>query len=129
MPRQQFGATVFPSFGSLNLSYGMIFLPGTGILAAYVDPATGKLGPDFQKALAFYLFAWFALAVIFTVSAIRSSLVLLADFLALDLALLLLACGYLVGNDQLVTAGSSVAFVVVALSCKYFFACSDERLG
>src|SRR5271156_5595009 len=62
-----FGATVFPSYGAFNLSYAMIYLPGSGILASYTDKATGELNEQFPQALAIYIWAWFILTVIYTV--------------------------------------------------------------
>jgi hypothetical protein len=114
----QFGATVFPSYGAFNLSYGLIYLPGSGILAAYTDPATGELNGQFPNALAMYLWAWFILTVIFTVAAMRSSWVLFLDLFFLDIVLLLLACGYMLNNSSLEMAGSALGFVVAFLSCK-----------
>ncbi|KAK0119359.1 hypothetical protein ONS95_010811 [Cadophora gregata] len=111
-----FGATVFPSYGAFNLSYAMIYIPGTGILAAYTDPTTGELNSQFPNALAMYLWAWFILTVIFTVAAIRSSWVLFLDLFVLDLVLLLLACGYMLNNSTLEKAGSALGFVVAVLS-------------
>ena len=114
-----YGATLFPSFAAFNISYAMIFLPGTGILAAYTDPSTGQLTAMFPQALAMYLFAWFILVVIFTIGAVRSSWVLFLDLVFLDLDLLLLACGYMLGNDSLLIAGNSLGFVVAFLTCEY----------
>ena len=54
-----FGATVFPSYGAFNLSYAMIYIPGTGILASCTDTSTGKLNEQFPQALAMYVWAWF----------------------------------------------------------------------
>ncbi|RDW63335.1 putative ADY2 [Coleophoma cylindrospora] len=111
-----FGATVFPSYGAFNLSYAMIYLPGSGILAAYTDKATGELNAQFPNALAMYIWAWFILTVIFTIAAVRSSWVLFLDLLFLDLVLLLLACGYMLNIPKLETAGSALGFVVAFLS-------------
>ncbi|KAK6610870.1 GPR/FUN34 family protein (GPR1/FUN34/yaaH family protein) [Botrytis cinerea] len=111
-----FGATVFPSYGAFNLSYAMIYLPGSGIMAAYTDPETGQLNSQFATALAMYLWAWFILTVIFTVAAMRSSWVLFLDLFFLDLVLILLACGYMLDMKILETAGSALGFVVAFLS-------------
>jgi succinate-acetate transporter protein len=116
-----FGATVFPSYGAFNLSYALIYLPGSGILAAYTDTTTGELNAMFPQALAMYLWAWFILTVIFTVAAMRSSWVLFMDLFVLDIVLLLLACGYMLDMQSLLTAGNSLGFVVAALSCKFTF--------
>ncbi|TGO19664.1 hypothetical protein BTUL_0003g01190 [Botrytis tulipae] len=90
-----FGATVFPSYGAFNLSYAMIYLPGSGIMTAYTDPQTSQLNDQFATALAMYLWAWFILTVIFTVAAMRSFWILFLDLVFLDLVLILLACGYM----------------------------------
>jgi len=117
-----FGATVFPSYGAFNLSYAMIYLPGSGILAAYTDATTGELNAQFPNALAMYLWAWFILTVIFTVAAMRSSWVLFLDLFVLDIVLLLLACGYMLNMQNLETAGSALGFVVAFLS--YWAGCA-----
>lgn len=114
----QFGATVFPSYGAFNLSYAMIFIPGTGIIASYTDPKTGELTPQFSQALAMYVWAWFILTAIFTVSAMRASWILFLDLLLLSVELLLLACGYMTNTDGLLTAGNALGSVVAFLSCK-----------
>ncbi|KAH6663019.1 GPR1/FUN34/yaaH family-domain-containing protein [Halenospora varia] len=111
-----FGATVFPSYGAFNLSYALIYLPGSGILAAYTDEATGELNAQFPNALAMYIWAWFILTVIFTVAAMRSSWVLFLDLFFLDIDLLLLACGYMLNMPSLLKAGSGFGFVVAFLS-------------
>ncbi|TGO58117.1 hypothetical protein BELL_1307g00010 [Botrytis elliptica] len=111
-----FGATVFPSYGAFNLSYAMIYLPGSGIMTAYTDPETSQLNDQFPTALAMYLWAWFILTVIFTVAAMRSSWILFLDLVFLDLVLILLACGYMLDMRSLETAGSALGFVVAFLS-------------
>lgn len=112
-----FGTVVFTSYGAFNISYSMIYLPGSGIIAAYTD-SSGALSPDFQQAVALYLWAWFILTVIFTVAAMRSSLVLFLDLLALDICLILLAAGNMVNSNNVLTAGYAFGFLVAFLSCK-----------
>ncbi|KAJ5674303.1 uncharacterized protein N7477_004237 [Penicillium maclennaniae] len=111
-----FGATVFSSYGAFNLSYAMIYLPGTGILAAYTDSTTGALSPTFDQALSLYLWAWLIVTVAFTIAAIRSSWVLFMDLFFLDICLLLLACGFMVKVQGLLTAGYSFGLVVSFLA-------------
>lgn len=113
-----FGATVFTSYGAFNLSYSMIYLPGSGIIASYTDAKTGALSPDFAQSISLYLWAWFIVTVFFTIAAIRSSWVLLLDLAVLDVCLLLLAVGYMVGSQSVLTAGYAVGYVVSFLSCK-----------
>ena len=111
-----FGATVFPSYGAFNLAYALIYIPSSGILAAYTDETTGEISPEFSQALAIWLWAWFILSCIFLVGAMRSSWVLFTNLAVLCVQLMLLATGYMVDNTQLLTAGSSLGFVVAFLA-------------
>ncbi|KAL2126501.1 hypothetical protein VTI74DRAFT_795 [Chaetomium olivicolor] len=122
-----FGATVFSSYGAFNVSYSVIYLPGSGIIAAYLDPKTGAPSQEFSQALALYLWVWFILTVIFTVAAVRSSWVLFLDLLALDVCLLLLAVGFMIGNETTSTAGYAFGYVVALLS--YWAGCSGLYAG
>jgi uncharacterized protein len=97
----------------------MIYIPGTGILAAYIDADTGLPNSQFGNALGMYCWAWFILTVVFTVAAIRSSWILFADLAVLSVELLLLAVGYMTGKDGVLTAANALGFVVAFLSCKY----------
>lgn len=96
----------------------MIYLPGTGILASYTDSTTGVVDSSFNQALAIYLWAWFIVTVLFTIAATRSSWVLFLDLVFLDVCLLLLACGFMVNIQGLLTAGYSFGVVVSFLSCE-----------
>jgi succinate-acetate transporter protein len=96
----------------------MIWLPGSGILAAYTDPSTNKLTNEFNQALAMYFWAWMIITMIFAVAAMRSSWILVLDLVVLAVEFLLLACGYMVNESGLLIAGSSLGFVVAILTCK-----------
>lgn len=120
---------MFSSYGAFNLSYATIYLPGSGILAAYTDSATGAVDPSFNQALAIYLWAWFIVTVLFTVAAMRSSWVLFLDLIFLDICLLLLACGFMVNTTDLLTAGYSFGIVVSLLSCELHTAISTVELS
>ncbi|KAL9069539.1 MAG: hypothetical protein Q9161_005457 [Pseudevernia consocians] len=106
------GATLFSAYAGFNVAYALIFIPGTGVLAAYTDTATGKPLPELDQALALLVWAWFILSVIFTVATTRASWSLLLALVFFDLELLLLAVGYTVGNDQILLASRGVGFVV-----------------
>jgi succinate-acetate transporter protein len=119
-----FGTAVFMSYGAFNISYSMIYLPGSGIIAAYVDDS-GALSPDFQQAIAMYLWAWFILTVIYTIAAVRSSWVLFLDLLALDVCLILLAAGNMVNSTSVLNAGYAFGYLVAIMSCKSFALLND----
>ena len=114
-----FGATVFPSYAAFNLSYAMIYLPGSGIIAAYTEPASGDLLPEFFEAISIYAWAWFILTVIYTIAAVRSSWVLFMTLFFLDLELLLLAAGYMVNSESTLLAANSIGFVVAFCACEF----------
>lgn len=114
-----FGATVFPSYAAFNFSYAMIYLPGTGIFAAYVDSATGLPTAEFNNALGMFCWAWFILTVIFTIAAMRSSWALFLTLAFLDLELLLLAVGYMMSSNSTLIAANSVGFIVAFCSCEF----------
>ena len=113
-----FGATVFPAYAAFNFSYAMIYIPGTGILASYTDTTTGQLSTDFYNALGMYAWAWFILTVIFTIAAMRSSWILFLTLFFLDIELLLLAVGYMLVDNSVLTAANSIGFIVAFFSCK-----------
>ncbi|KAH7113971.1 GPR1/FUN34/yaaH family-domain-containing protein [Dactylonectria estremocensis] len=117
-----FGATVFASYAAFNVSYSMIYLPGSGIITAYTDPKTGALSPDFQQAIALYLWAWFILTVIYTIAAVRTTWILFLDLFTLDICLALLAVGNMMDHQATITAGYAFGYLVAALS--YWAGCA-----
>ncbi|RMJ19896.1 hypothetical protein CDV36_000330 [Fusarium kuroshium] len=121
-----FGTAVFMSYGAFNISYSMIYLPGSGIIAAYMD-SEGNLSPDFQQSIALYLWAWFILSVIYTVAAIRSSWVLFLDLVALDVCLILLATGNMVQSTAVLNAGYAFGYLVAIFN--YWAGCAGLYAG
>ena len=113
-----FGATVFSSYGAFNISYAMIYLPGSGIIAAYTDTATGKLLPEFDQALGLYYTAWFVVTFVFILGAVRASVIVVGILSFFDLECLLLAAGLMSGNTHVLKAANCVGFLVSFLCCK-----------
>ncbi|RJE24541.1 GPR1/FUN34/yaaH family [Aspergillus sclerotialis] len=119
--RNTFGATVFCSYAALNWSYALIYIPGSGIMSAYTD-ANGALSPEFNQAVSIYMWVWFIISVLFTVAAYKSTWIVFIDMISVDLCLLLLACGFMVSNQSVLTAGYSFGMVACFLS--YWAGCS-----
>ncbi|KAI0386774.1 GPR1/FUN34/yaaH family-domain-containing protein [Hypomontagnella monticulosa] len=110
------GATLFSSYGGFNLSYALIYLPGSGIVSAYTDPETGELMPEFDQAVAMYIWAWFIISVIFTVANIRTTWALLGTLFFLDVTLILLAAGLMSGRASCIKASAAIGFVTACFS-------------
>jgi hypothetical protein len=96
----------------------MIYLPGSGIVAAYTDPSTGKLNVEFDQALGLYYTAWF-IVTFFLMGAVRASWVVVGILSLFDLECLLLANGLMSGNTHVLKAANSIGFIVSFLCCKY----------
>ncbi|EHK17765.1 uncharacterized protein TRIVIDRAFT_194912 [Trichoderma virens Gv29-8] len=121
-----FGATIFPSYGALNLSFALIFIPGSGIIDAYSD-AQGNILPTFNQALAMYLWSWLILNMIFTIAAMRSSWTLFMALLLFNVELILLAVGYMLDKASMLVAGNSIGFLVSF--CAYWAGCAGLWSG
>ncbi|CEI70853.1 unnamed protein product [Fusarium venenatum] len=87
----------------------------------------GTLSPDFQQAIAIYIWAWFILTVIYTIAAVRSSWVLFLDLLALDICLILLAAGNMVNSMSVLNAGYAFGYLVAVMS--YWAGCAGLFAG
>ncbi len=103
------------------IMYAVIYLPGSGIIAAYTDPSTGKLTPEFDQALGLYYTAWFIVTFVFLLGAVRASVVVVGILSLFDLECLLLASGLMSGNTHVLKAANCVGFVVSFLCCKSAF--------
>ncbi|KAI0006636.1 GPR1/FUN34/yaaH family-domain-containing protein [Xylariaceae sp. FL0662B] len=110
-----FGATVFTAYAAFNLAYALIYLPGSGIITAYTDAETGAPLPEFHQAIAMFVWAWFIISVIFTVASVRSSWALLGLLVFVDLDLILLAAGNMLGQESCLKASSAFGFAAAAL--------------
>ncbi|THH27888.1 hypothetical protein EUX98_g6302 [Antrodiella citrinella] len=110
-----FGATAFSSFGGFWLSYASIFVPGTGISAAYsTDPAAEQ----FSSALGIYLTTWGIVTFLLLVAATRRNIGLIALFLFLTITFFLLGAGFFTGMVAVTKAGGYMG-VITALIAYY----------
>ncbi|KAI1432352.1 GPR1/FUN34/yaaH family-domain-containing protein [Xylaria sp. CBS 124048] len=111
-----FGATVFSSYGAFNLAYTTIFIPGSGIIAAYSDPKTGIPGPEFPQAVSLFIFSWFIITFIFTVGACQSNWVLFMLLVFADVTLVLLAVGFMINSSTCFKASGVFGLITAATS-------------
>ncbi|CAH7670943.1 GPR1/FUN34/yaaH family-domain-containing protein [Phakopsora pachyrhizi] len=110
-----FGATAFSSYGGFWISFGCIFIPGTGIMEAYT---TASKAGQLDNALALYLFTWFIFTSIMLLATFRSSIGLVVLFFFLDCTFLLLAVGSTMPHVESITkaggAFGNIAWYIAA---------------
>jgi len=106
-----FGATAFTSYGAFWISYALIFIPGTGVLEAYV-----KAPADLENAVAFFLTAWFIFTFCMFIASLRSSIALIALFFCLDLTFMLLMIGAYSGSKGCHKVGGILGLVTAGIA-------------
>jgi succinate-acetate transporter protein len=86
-----FGATAFSSYAAFWLSFAYIYVPQSGILAAYMGGPGGEA--ELRRALGLYLLGWLIFTVVMFFATWRSTigLVLLLGFLSLTFFFLMIA--------------------------------------
>ncbi|KAI0070006.1 hypothetical protein K474DRAFT_1687599 [Panus rudis PR-1116 ss-1] len=82
-----FGATAFTSYGGFWMSYAALFIPGSGILAAYESET------ELASALGIYLMTWFTLTFLLFIAALRRNMGLVVLFGFLSITFMLLGIG------------------------------------
>ncbi|KAF7724209.1 hypothetical protein EC973_001228 [Apophysomyces ossiformis] len=111
-----FGATAFSSYGGFWLSFGLIFIPGANITAAYKDPSV------LDKSLGFYLIGWAIFTGIMLIASHRSSVGLVSLFFFLFVTFVLLAAAKF--NNSLTTQVAGGAFGVITAVIAWYNALS-----
>lgn len=112
------GATAFTSYGGFWMSYGTIFIPGTGILAAY-----GTDKAELGHAIGFYLSVWFIFTFFMFISSLRSNVGLIVLFFCLMVTFMFLMISSFVANTHVATAGG--AFGVATAFIAYYCGCAN----
>jgi len=106
-----FGATAFTSYGAFWLSFGTIFIPNSGIIAAYSDDL-GML----TDTLGIYLLGWMVVTFIFFIGSLRKSIGLTALFFFLTLTFLVLAVSQLMRKDNIGKAGGYLGIITALIA-------------
>ncbi|KZO94564.1 hypothetical protein CALVIDRAFT_599934 [Calocera viscosa TUFC12733] len=104
-----FGGTIFSLFSGFWLSFGLIYLPFMGILAAYTDNATDAA--QLHNALGIYLIAWFILIFIMVPATFRSSIAFAAEVALVDFVILILAVAEFTQIPAVTTAGGYLGLI------------------
>ncbi|KAL5534816.1 hypothetical protein ACEPAG_1280 [Sanghuangporus baumii] len=112
-----FGATAFSSYGAFWISYAVIQIPNSGVIAAYGRPS------DLTNALGFYLAAWFMFTFMMLIASLRSNVGLISLFFFLTLTFMFLMIGEFTGNNKVHEAGGGFGIVTAAIA--YYCACAN----
>ncbi|KAI8619229.1 GPR1/FUN34/yaaH family-domain-containing protein [Chytriomyces sp. MP71] len=110
-----FGATAFTSYGAFWMSFGYIFVPSSGILAAYKD------APELEHALGFYLLGWTVFTFMMFLATLKSNRAMQALFGSLTITFLLLTISKF-ANSTIVNQAGGVFGVATALVAWYIAA-------
>jgi uncharacterized protein len=112
-----FGATAFASYGAFWLSYATIFIPGSGIQAAFSSQQ------EFNNAFGIFLITWFMITFFFLLAVVRRHVAFSALLTALDVALLLLAIAEFSGKEPVQKAGG--IFGIITGLIAFYIGTSD----
>jgi succinate-acetate transporter protein len=113
-----FGATAFTSYGAFWISFALIYVPGTGILAAYSGDNSGQLA----NAVGFFLASWFIFTFIMFLASLRSTAALASLFFFLTLTFMFLMIGEFTENVKIHKAGGGFGILTAAIA--YYTAAS-----
>ncbi|KAF7352024.1 Fun34 transmembrane protein [Mycena venus] len=104
-----FGATAFSSYGAFWMSYATIFIPSSGILAAYPDPN------ELASALGIYLTAWLMVTLFFLLAVVLKNIAYTALLSSLTVAFACLAAAQFSGEHH----AGGVFGIITALIAYY----------
>jgi len=107
-----FAATAFSSFGAFWLSYAMILIPGSGIIAAYADRPAHEL----SDAIGIYLITWLMVTTLLFFVALHKSVAFIALFACLIITFSLLSAGELLARVVLTRAGGALGIVAACIA-------------
>src|SRR5438046_2930346 len=109
-----FGATVSCAYGSFWLSYGVIYIPGFGILDAYKNDST-----QLHNAIAVYDLTWLIFTLIFTICATRINVAVLSSFVLMSITLVALITFHFAPSYTFFIKFGGIAGVITSLNVWY----------
>ncbi|KAF8605683.1 hypothetical protein BDV93DRAFT_470096 [Ceratobasidium sp. AG-I] len=107
-----FGATAFSLYGGFWFSFGLIYWPGSGILAAYEGEAASQL----SSALGIYLTTWTIITFLMFLATFKSSVALTSTFFVLLLTFMVLAIGEFTRSVNATKAGGILGCITAVLA-------------
>jgi uncharacterized protein len=102
-------ATIFTSYGGFLVAFGIVFVPGFGILGALTDTST------LHQALGLFFLCWTIIAGVLFLGSLRTNVAMILMLLLLFLAYLLLTIGQLASANTVLLAIGGWLAIVTAL--------------
>lgn len=109
-----FGGTAFSSYGVFWMSFATIYIPGSGVTAAY-----GENTNELHQAVGIYLMTWFVVTSLLLIAALRRNIGFIFLFFTLDMAFLLLAIGSFYPTNIAITKAGGAFGIIAALTAYY----------
>lgn len=106
-----FGATAFTSYGAFWMSYATIFIPGSGIVAAY-DGNDDEL----NQAIGIYLMTWFVFTFLLMIGALRRNFSFIGLLFFLCITFILLAAGAWTSKVHVTRAGGGFGILTALIA-------------
>ncbi|KAB5589246.1 hypothetical protein CTheo_7314 [Ceratobasidium theobromae] len=106
-----FGATAFSLYGGFWFSYGIIYLPSSGILGAYEGDSS-----QLSNALGIYLINWTLVTFLMFMGTFKSSVALISTFFFLLLTFMILAVGQFTGSASVNKTGGVLGCITAFLA-------------
>ncbi|KAI0917732.1 hypothetical protein AcW1_000012 [Taiwanofungus camphoratus] len=110
-----FSATAFTMFGGFWMSYATVFIPGSGIQAAYNGNTE-----EFNSAIGIYLMMWFIITFLLFIGSLRRNIGLVALFFFLTLTFLLLGIGSLISHTAAACTKAGGALGIVTAFIAFY---------
>ncbi|KAM5537504.1 hypothetical protein V8D89_008831 [Ganoderma adspersum] len=112
-----FGATAFTMYGGFWMSFGTVFIPGSGIIDSYIT--NGVLNAaELDSALGIYLWTWFIVTFLLLIASLRRNIGLIVLFFFLTITFALLGAGKFSADNgvALTKAGGSLGIVTALIA-------------
>ncbi|KAB5589245.1 BIR domain-containing protein [Ceratobasidium theobromae] len=106
-----FGATAFSLYGGFWFSYGIIYLPSSGILGAYEGDSS-----QLSSALGIYLTTWTVVTFLMFMGTFKSSVAIMSTFFFVLLTFMILAVGQFTGSVGVIKAGGVLGCIASVLA-------------
>ncbi|KAI3618296.1 fun34 transmembrane protein [Moniliophthora roreri] len=121
-----YGATIHTLYGAFWLSYATIFIPSSGILAAYgaSDTSNGFTGPgQFNSAIGIYWMTWFAITFLLFIASFRRHIGSVVFFGFLWMFFMFMGINSFTGNRRVLHAAA--AFGIITSIVGWYIALSE----